>query len=147
MLLAFFRRLVTSGYGGLPTVCRATHRELSSQLWGGGRLRTVWGKPDCELCWCGQQPSWRGETSGLTHSLRLQGQRTDLLIIRLSCDCSSASNTRRSLGWMRWMEDGWRGITAVLGILHLASGVGSMSVSKQSTLDEILSCWKSTLPH
>lgn len=49
----------------------------------------MWGKPDSGLCWCGQQLSCCGETLGLARSLRLQGQRTDLLqTARLSCDCS-----------------------------------------------------------
>lgn len=32
-------------------------------------------------------------------------------------------------------------------ILHLTSEVESMSVSEQSALNEILSCWKSALHH
>lgn len=87
VLWCFFHRLVTSACMGLPQ---------SAWPLTEGQLRTVWGKPDFGLCCYGQHPSWCGDTSGLTHSLRLQGQSIDLLqIICIHCDHSSASDTRR----------------------------------------------------
>lgn len=102
-----------------------------------GQLRTVWGKPDFGLCCCGQHPSWCDETSGLTHSQRLQGQSTDLLqITYVGCDSIYIRHKKAPRLRFSW------GISVVLGILHLTSRAGSMSVSKQRALDDILSHWK-----
>jgi len=124
MPLAFFPQACHLWLQGTSLNLQGYPQELSSQLWWEGELTTVWGTPDSGLCWCGQQPSWCSETSGLT--LRPQGQDTDRLqITHLRCDCSSASDTRRSLGWLRFSS----GIAAVLGILRWMLEVGNTSVS------------------
>lgn len=105
-----------------------------------GQLRTVWGKPDFGLCCYGWYPSWCGETSGFTHSLRLQGQSTDLQITCMSCDCSPASDTRRPQTQVL--------LKNLSSVWDFALDIKSWRyVSKSRALDDIVSHWKSTLHH
>lgn len=129
--MLFFIGFVTSGCMRLPQSAWPPTE---------GHLRTLWGKPDFGLCCYGQHPCWCGETSGLTHSLRLQHWSSpDHLCPLWPFICIRHKKAPR-------LRFSW-GISAVLGILHLASGVGSMSGSKQRALDDIISHWKQMLHH